>query len=102
MKINSQVCFDQFCKNRKAQKDYMDLIALCNISRIRGSWLGYMVFNVCSTSIPHPFPGFLQAIYHALGCLEHTVMGIDINRPEVLGLGPLGRRPLLYFLCSNR
>lgn len=98
MKINSQVsALSNFARIEKHRKDYTDLIALCNISRIHGIWLGYMVFNVYSTSIPYSLPGFLQAIYHALRCLEYRVMGIDLNRPEVLGLGPLRRRPLLYF-----
>lgn len=94
MKIHSQVsALSNLARIEKQRKDYRDLIALCNISRIHGIWLWYMVFNVYYTSIPYSFLGFLQA----LGCLEYKVMGIDLNRPEVLGLVPLRRRPQLYF-----
>lgn len=64
MKMNSQVsALSNLARIEKPRKGYRDLIALCNISRIHGIWLGYMVFNVYYTSNPYPFLGFLQALW---------------------------------------
>lgn len=46
------IWWDHLVRIEKQRKEHMNCIALSNVSRMHGVWLGYMVFNVFSTSIP--------------------------------------------------